>query len=44
VRQFCNDEMRLDPEAAVKRMSQANATLTRRLAWRLMRLLEKRFA
>jgi FkbM family methyltransferase len=44
VRQFCLEEMKLDPEPAVKRMSQKHATLLRKLSWRLLRLLEKNFS
>jgi FkbM family methyltransferase len=44
VQQYCGDVLKLDPEAAVKRMSQRQATLLRRVAWRLMRSMEKHFA
>jgi FkbM family methyltransferase len=44
VREFCMDLWKLDAAAAAERMSQAEATLTRRLAWRVMRALQRRFA
>ncbi|SKA92904.1 methyltransferase, FkbM family [Prosthecobacter debontii] len=44
VRQLCQDQWKIDPFKAVERMSQAEVTLTRRLAWRLMKTLQKNFA
>lgn len=44
VRSFCRDQWKLEPERAVERMSQAEVTLGRRLAWRVMRALQNRFA
>jgi FkbM family methyltransferase len=44
VRQYAHSELKLDLEAAVKRMSQAQASFARRLAYRAMRVLENNFA
>lgn len=44
VRSFCRDEFKLDPERAIERMSLAEATLLRRLGWRLMRALQNCYA
>lgn len=44
VRHFCREELGLDPEASVRRLSKVKATWSRKLAWKLMRELEKRYA
>lgn len=44
VRSFCREEVNLDAERAVERMSQSDASLGKRLGWRLMRALQNRFA
>lgn len=44
VRSYCKETLKVDAERAVERMSQAEASLGRRLGWRLMRALQNRFA